>query len=276
MKRDWLSQRITAIVLVTVMSLAWAIIVNAEEKKMEDGWQFKITPFLWLPSIDGTIIIDQPPGFASGKLPVGPGNYLENLDFVGMLDLQAHKGRLSFLADIISLRFSDNESAKFPGVLPGGGDWSVGADWDLEALVLEFAGGYTVLRDKQSNFDLLGGVRYASLETGVSLDIAGTLPPWASSRTFSNTETYVDLIIGFKGNFELGKKWYLPYYFDIGGFGLDSDLTLQAYAGIGYGFCDWFSTALGYRYLYYDFGNDGRLLEDLILHGVTFGFTFNF
>ena len=74
----------------------------------------------------------------------------------------------------------------------------------------------------------------------------------------------------------MGKKWSLPYYFDIGGFGIDSDLTLQAYAGIGYHFADWFSMALGYRYLYYDFGDDSKLVEDLNLYGATLGFNFTF
>ena len=45
-------------------------------------------------------------------------------------------------------------------------------------------------------------------------------------------------MVGFKGKFDLGKKGYPPYYFDIGGFSIDSDWTLQAFSGIGYHFCD--------------------------------------
>ena len=89
------------------------------------------------------------------------------------------------------------------------------------------------------------------------------------------TESFVDPIVGFKGNFVLGKGWYLPYYFDVGGFGVDSDFTLQAFAGIGYRFCDWFSMVLGYRYLYYDFGNSTPV-QDLKLYGGALGFSFNF
>jgi len=67
----------------------------------------------------------------------------------------------------------------------------------------------------------------------------------------------------------------VPYYFDIGGFSVDSDVTLQAFAGIGYRFCDWFSMVLGYRYLYYDFG-DSKLVKDLNLYGGALGFSFTF
>jgi len=278
MKRDWLLQRvarITTTVLVTVMVLACATGVNAAEEKQDDRWHFTITPYIWLPSISGSMKLEPPPGFGSGNVDMGPGDYLENLDFVGMLDLQVQKGRWTLLADIIYFAFSDDETADFPGVLPGSSGWRVGADWDLQALILEFAGAYTVFRNGYMNFDLLAGVRYAEIDGKVSLDITGPLPAFVSSRTFSKTESFIDPIVGFKGKFELGKKWYLPYYFDIGGFSVDSDVTLQAFAGIGYRFSDWFSMLLGYRYLYYDFG-DSKLVKDLNLYGGTLGFSFTF
>ena len=279
MKRDWLLQRmpwITATVLVTVMLLACATLVNAAEGKPDDGWHFAITPYVWLPSISGSMKLEPPPGFESGKLDYGPGDYLENLDFAGFLDIQVQKGRWTLLADIMYTDFSDSDTAQFPGVLPRSSGWSVEADWDLQAFILEFAGAYSVFRNEYSNFNLLAGVRYAEIDGKVNLDIAGPLPGGVLSRTFSREESYFDPIIGFKGKFELGKKWYLPYYFDIGGFGVDSDLTLHAFAGIGYQFVDWFSMVLGYRYLYYDFGDDSELVENLNLYGATLGFNFTF
>jgi len=278
MKRDWLLQRVARIfttVLVTVMVLACATVVNAAEEKLDDRWRFTITPYIWLPSISGSMKLEPPPGFGSGKVDTGPDSYLEDLKFAGMLDLQVQKGRWSILADIMYVDFSGDQTAQFPGALPGSGGWTVGADWDLQALVFELAGAYSVFRNEHLNFDLLAGVRYAEIDGKVSLDIMGPLPAFVSSRTFSKTESFVDPIVGFKGKFELGKKWYLPYYFDIGGFGVDSDVTLQAFAGIGYRFCDWFSMALGYRYLYYDFG-DSKLVKDLNLYGGTLGFSFTF
>jgi len=279
MKRNWLLQRaprITTTVLVTVVLLACATVVNAAEEKLDDRWRFTITPYLWVPSISGSMNLAPPQGFGSGNVGIGPSSYLDNLQFVGMIDLQGQKGRWTLLADIIYLDFSNNDrKAHFPGVLPGSGGWTVGAETDLQALIIELAGAYSVFRNEHLNFDLLAGVRYAEIEGKVSLDIIGPLPAWVSSRTFSKTKSFIDPIVGFKGKFELTKKWYLPYYFDIGGFGVDSDLTLQAFAGIGYRFCDWFSMLLGYRYLYYDFGNS-KLVKDLSLYGATLGFSFTF
>ena len=278
-KRDWLLQRrtrITTTVLVAVMLLACATVVNAAEEKSDDKWSFEITPYIWLPTASGSMKLETPPGFASGKLDYGAGDYLENLDFAGMIDLQAHKGRWTLLADIIYTDFSDSDTAQFPGLIPRSSGWTVGADWDLQAFLLEFAGAYSVFRNEYLNFNLLAGLRYAEIDGDVKLDIAGPLPGWVLSRSFSRRESYIDPIIGFKGKFELGKKWYLPFYFDIGGFGVDSDLTFQAFAGIGYHFVDWFSMVLGYRYLYYDFGDASDLVEDLNLYGATLGFTFTF
>jgi opacity protein-like surface antigen len=277
MKRDWLLQsvpRITTTVLLTVMLLTCATVAKAAEEKQDDGWRFTITPFIWLPSISGSMKLEPPPGFGSGKVNTGPDDYLEDLDFVGMLDLQVQKGRWTLLADIIYADFSGNDTAQFPGG-PGSGGGTVEADWDLQALLLEFAGAYSVFRNEYLNFDLLAGVRYAGVDGKVDLDIVGPPPAFVSSQTFSKTESFVDPIVGFKGKFELGKKWYLPYYFDIGGFSVDSDVTLQAFAGIGYRFCDWFSMLLGYRYLYYDFG-DSKLVKDLNLYGGALGFSFTF
>jgi hypothetical protein len=279
MRRDWLLQRvprISTIVIAAVVLLACATVLNAAEEKLDDRWHFAVTPFIWVPSISGSMKLDTPPGFRSGNVDVGSGDYWENLSFAGMLDLQVQKGRWSTLAEIMYVEFSDdNQTADFPGVLSRSGGWTTEADTELQALILELAGAYSVFRNEHLNFDLLAGVRYAGIEGKATLDIAGPLPDWVRSRDFSETESFVDPIVGFKGKFELGKKWYLPYYFDIGGFSVDSDLTVQAFGGIGYRFCDWFSMVLGYRYLYYDFG-DSKLVEDLSLNGGTLSFSFTF
>jgi hypothetical protein len=217
MKKFWLLQQTSQIittVFVTVLLMTFATIVNAAEKKPDAGWHFAITPYIWLPTITASMKLEQPSGFTSGKMDAGPNNYLDNLDFAGMLDVQAKKGKWSFLADVIYLDFSDSESAQFPQVLPLGGDWTVGTDWELQGLVLELAGAYSAFRNEHSNFDLLAGVRYIQMDGKVKLNITGAPPGWVPTQTFSESESFFDPIVGFKGKFELGKKWHLPYYLD--------------------------------------------------------------
>jgi opacity protein-like surface antigen len=255
--------------------LAHTGIVCAEDNKKQDEWQFTLTPYLWAPSISGNMKFSLPVGSGEGKADVSSSDYLENLQFAAMLSFEAAKGRWSILSDFLYFEFSDsNRDATVPGLGVGSG-FAINADTGLKALVFSMAGAYTVFKNQNGNFDVLAGLRYANVEGKVDLNINGPLPAgWRSSR-FSESEDFIDPIIGFRGKLLLGKNWFMPYYFDIGGFSVDSDLTLQAYAGIGYRFTDWFSLSLGYRYLYYDFGNT-KLVEDITLNGGVLGFVFNF
>jgi hypothetical protein len=272
MKRDWLLQRmarITTTVLVAVVLLGSAPVVNAADEKPDDKWRFTLIPYFWLPSMSASIKLESPRNPASGSVDVGADTLLENLKFALPLSFQGQKGRWSLLFDFMYVKFgNDDEKAHFPGIL-------VGAEMELESFVANFAVAYSVFRNGYFNFDPLVGVRYAVIDADVSLDIVRTPTDEISSRKFSKTERFIDPVIGFRGKFELGKNWYLPYYFDIGGFGIDSDLTVHAFAGIGYRFSKLFSMMLGYRYLYYDFSNTG-LVKDLDVYGPILGFSFSF
>jgi len=278
MKRDWLLQRvprITATVLLTVVLLACSTVVNAAEEKPGDRWRFTIAPFLWLPAISGTTKLDAPSGLGNAPLDyrVTPSDYLGNLRFAGMLDMQAQKGMWSIQADVIYLNFkNDDRAVHFPGALPGSGGFTLGLDTDVQIWIFQVLGGYSVFHNALLDFNVLAGARYAGIDAKADLSIVGPVPGLTGYREFSRTEYYVDPIVGFRGKFELGKNWFLPYYFDIGGFSVDSDWTLQAYTAIGYRFTHWFSMELGYRYLYYDFGDN----KDLNAYGAMFGFRFTF
>jgi opacity protein-like surface antigen len=277
MKRFYLlcgAKYLAVSLLLFVMLFSYFPVVCAEDNKSQDEWRFTLTPYFWAPSISGTMKFSLPVGSGEGKADVGPNDYLQNLKFAGMMSFDAAKGRWSILSDIIYIDFSGSRDATVPGLGIGSG-FAGSADTELQALVFEIAGAYTVFKNQNGNFDVLAGLRYASVEGKIDLNINGPLPAgWRSSR-FSASEDFIDPIIGFKGKLLLSKNWFMPYYFDIGGFSVDSDLTLQAYAGIGYRFTDWFSLSLGYRYLYYDFGNT-KLVEDITLHGGLLGFVFNF
>jgi len=273
MKKDWLLQRvprITTTVLVAVVLLTCATVAKAAEEKQDDRWRFTITPYLWLPSVSASAKLTSPSGLESGSTDVSSG-----LEFGALLNMEVRKGRWSIFSDFMYLNASADGTANFPGVFPSSGGWATETDLHLKTLIFEVVGGYTVFRNEYLNFDLLAGVRYAAIDGEATLNVVGPLPALVGTRDFSESKAFIDPIVGFKGNFELGKKWFVPYYFDIGGFSVDSDLTLQAFAGIGYHFCDWFSMALGYRYLHYDFGGN-NLVENMELYGGMLGFSFTF
>jgi hypothetical protein len=87
---------------------------QAEAQGKGDQWTFSITPYLWLPNVDGTLKYTSPPGSGGGPVVVvGPVNYLENLKFALMITGEIRKKRLGAFTDFIYLDFrSENSRVK--------------------------------------------------------------------------------------------------------------------------------------------------------------------
>ena len=68
---------------------------------------------------------------------------------------------------------------------------------------------------------------------GTQQRIAGILRK-ELNRGIGLTEYWADPYIGFGGRYKLTKAFYLTGKADVGGFGVGSDLTVQAYGGLGY------------------------------------------
>src|SRR5262249_38605232 len=78
----------------------------------EDRWTFALTPYVWLPNINGTLKYSVPPGAAgSPDVSTGPNNYLQNLQHVLMLAGEARMEKWSIHADAIYLDFADQASS---------------------------------------------------------------------------------------------------------------------------------------------------------------------
>ena len=249
-------------------------------------WHFAITPYLWLPNVDGTLAFDIPPGLnVSPNVEVGASDLLENLDFAVMLAAEVRKKRWSVFTDLIYLDFSSEESTVKSVQFGGGSPVAVGVGLDagsnasLEGLVWTLAGGYTLVKAKSATLDLFGGFRYFGVEATVdwrlSATIAGPLGGQVFNRTgsISQSEDILDGIVGTRGRINLGdSNWFLPYYLDIGAG--SSDLTWQGLLGVAYAI-KWVEIKLAYRHLYYDTGGD-KLLDDMRFSGPAFGATFRF
>ena len=92
MSRRYCRQAVLSAVFVTFLVLLLPLITLAQPPSNQ--WQFTITPYLWLPNIDGTLKYNSPPR-TSGRpeVKVGPNDYLENLDFAIMINAEARKAR---------------------------------------------------------------------------------------------------------------------------------------------------------------------------------------
>ena len=95
------------------------------------------------------------------------------------------------------------------------------------------------------------------------------------NRSFSFYDSWADPLIGLRGRFNLSKAFYLTAESDVGGFGIGSDIAVQAYAALGCQITRNIFSEVGYRYLYDDF-RDTNFLYQLSLHGaqITVGIKF--
>jgi hypothetical protein len=95
------------------------------------------------------------------------------------------------------------------------------------------------------------------------------------NRSFSFYDDWFDPLVGLRGRFNLSKAFYLTAESDVGGFGIGSDIAVQAYAALGCQITRNIFSEVGYRYLYDDF-RDTNFLYQLSLHGaqITVGLKF--
>jgi hypothetical protein len=76
------------------------------------------------------------------------------------------------------------------------------------------------------------------------------------NRGYSFYDSWADPLIGFRGRLNLNKVFYLTGEVDVGGFGIGSDIAVQAYAALGCNLTRNIFSEVGYRFLYDDFRDE--------------------
>jgi hypothetical protein len=254
--------------------------------RAEPGWQFSVTPYAWVPSVDGTLRYQLPPQSGSGSADVSKdgSSVLEALNFAAMIAAEARYQRYSVLTDFIYLDLGATGSKLRDVNFGSGGSTGVGANLDrgtessLSGSLWTLMGGYTVTQGDWGHADIVGGFRLFSLNAETNIRLAGDVTAQVGSASLnrnaqlSDSTTLFDGIIGMRGRLVIGNGFYAPYAFDIGGG--SSTLTWQASAALGYQF-SWGGVALGYRYLSYE--QSGKsLVQDLSFGGPFLALNFTF
>jgi hypothetical protein len=253
----------------------------------EPGWQFQLTPYVWLPTISGNLNYGPPAGGDDGapRVDVGPTDWLDLLNSAFLLRGEARKERFFVFADVVYLGLESDDD-RVVSVSPGSGDVipidaSVNLDTksDVDGFTMTLAGGFNIHRDETSSTDIFAGARYLGVDTKTSWNLSADIELPGGGTVLSRQGAIEsdldswDAIIGIKGERHIGNgKWSLPYYLDIGTG--DSDLTWQVIAGASYAF-GWGDLVLSYRHFEYD-GGPKELMEDFSFSGPVLGGRFSF
>jgi hypothetical protein len=119
--------------------------------------------------------------------------------------------------------------------------------------------------------------RVDELKAQVSNRVANSLKRQLN-RSFSFYDNWTDPLVGLRGRLNLSKAFYLTAQTDVGGFGIGSDIAVDAYAGLGCQITRYIYSEVGYRYYYDDFrdASANDFLYQMALHGaqLTVGITF--
>ena len=263
-----------------------------------NGWQFRVTPYAWAPSVNGNVTVRGQTAdidmsfwdlFDSGS----SGAQLDSLAAL-MGYVEAQKGPWGIYGDAVWGKFDFSGSAvrqrnpiadlKVSARANAGLNYEVTmAESGLTYEVARWAGSHS-----STALDLLGGARYwnqdldLSLAADTSVDLGKLGLERSGSRAVARSGTleWVDPFVGFRVRHELAPGKELEFLGDIGGFGVGSDLTWQLFGGYSFDF-SLFQTTLhglvGYRALAVDYSQDSHGFNnnlDLIMHGPVAGLSF--
>jgi len=246
----------------------------AQAQAAADKWQWELAIYGWFPAIGGTTSF--PSGNSGPSIDVSTGDVIDALKMVFMGQAEVRKGQWGAWTDLVyaDLGGSKNGSRNFT---VDGRPVTATADLslDVKSTVWTLAGLYNLSSTAENTTDLLFGARMLNMKQTLSWSLATAIPELpARSGQASVDGTDWDAIVGLKGRYYFGaeRKWFLPYYADVGTG--QSKLTWQVNAGVGYSF-DWGSVFATYRYLDYEF-KSGNALQSLTMNGALVGVAFQF
>jgi hypothetical protein len=248
--------------------------VAAQAQAANEKWQWELGIYGWFPAIGGTTSF--PSGASGPSIDVSASDVLDALKMTFMGQAEVRNGRWGAWTDLVY--------ADLGGTTSGSRDFTVdgrpvnataGLTLDVKSTVWTLAGLYNLSSTRENTTDLLFGARMLNLKETLNWSLSNSIPELPTRSGEASVDgTNWDAIVGLKGRYYLGaeRKWFLPYYVDVGGG--QSKLTWQVNAGVGYAF-DWGAVVATWRYLDYDF-KSGDALQSMSMNGLLIGVAFQF
>jgi hypothetical protein len=248
--------------------------VAAQAQAVNDKWQWELGVYGWFPAIGASTAF--PSGAGGPTIEVSADDVIDSLKMTFMGQIEARKGRWGFWTDVVYADLGGTEDSSRNFTVAGRPvSTAANLGLDVKSTAWTLAGIYNLTSTPQNTTDLLFGARMLDLEQRLNWTLASSIPELPGRTGEAKEEaTNWDAIVGLKGRYFLGaeRKWFLPYYVDVGGG--DSSLTWQINAGVGYKF-DWGSMFATWRYLDYDF-KSGTALQSMDMNGAVIGALFQF
>ena len=248
--------------------------VAAQAEAANDQWQWELGVYAWFPAIGGTTTF--PSGASGPSFDVSASDVVDSLEMTFMGQIEARKGKWGVWSDLVYADLGGSQKSSRDFTVDGQPvDVTADLDLDVKSTVWTLAGIYNLTSTPENTTDVLFGARMISLEQTLQWSLNADIPELPTDKGRGSVDgTDWDAIVGIKGRYFLGaeRKWFLPYYVDVGTG--QSDLTWQVNAGVGYTF-HWGSMFATWRYLDYEF-QSGDALQSMDMNGPLIGAAFQF
>jgi len=223
----------------------------------ESVW-FRAAAYGWLSAMEGDVSV----GPLTTPVDISISDTLDSLDMAFMGLFEVGYDRWSFAVDVIYAKFSQDIDA--------GGRLFDSFRYEQKQWFITPVASYRVIDTDDYMMSVYAGARITSM----TVDLTGRFVD-GDQLTRGVDTTWVDPLVGLRGQADFGQHWFFRYSGDIGGFGVSSDLIWSAFAGLGYNFTDSFSVVAGYRGLGIDYSKDAFTM-DVVSHGPLLGLEISF
>lgn len=224
-------------------------------------WDIQFRPYLWAAALDGTIAVQGQPA----SVDISFSDYVSDVEmtWASTLDISRRGSSWTFFLDTLYLKLGPDPQPTPPGTVPRV------TDITIEQALIDGWIGYRIAEWDEGWLDVLGGLRWQYLKN--KLQVTGQ----AGFGNLSASQDWLDPHIGIRFKHYLTPKLYTGALIDVGGFGVGSDLSIEAGVGFGYHLNDCIAYELSYRLLDVDY-SDGGFAYDVTSHGIFTGLAFYF
>ena len=255
-------QRISLFEAFSSSNQAGMVTARAEE---EEALNFTLTPFLWVPGLDGQV------GIKGVKANVDMGVFdfgetlIEDLRIAALATLEGRHGKWSFILRTVYLGLTQEKSLG-----------PIDIDIDFDQLLMEFWVGYRFAELPLGKEDA-GFTPSLHLEGQVGLRLTKVwgeldLDPGPS---FDDSKGWVDPAVGLRAIFQVSPELSFILWGQIGGFDVGSNLFWVLQAGLSYEVSKSVSLVAGWAIFDIDY-EDGGFTYDLQMSGPYLGAMFRF
>ena len=257
-----MTKLITLLVFVALVSVSATAQTDTgatagSQTSTSEEWEFSVAPYIFFSGLKGTVGVQRQTALVNARFP----DIFRNLDFAMMGTFEARKGNWMILTDAMYMSLSGKRITPSPFF----GD----IDVEVKETIIDPEIGYRVLRHERGTIDLLAGVRLWHVKPHLTFQ-----PRILPLVDVEESRNWADPVVGVRGIANLSPRVFVTTKFDVGGFGVGSDFTGQAFGGAGFQVKPRIALVGGYRYLRADYVSDEGFVFKTTMSGILLGAKF--